>query len=752
MAPTTRSTDNKEGHKPETGQDATKVPNVNPNEKNTGKANSATAIVPPEMIPILTPGTQNQTTPPTVESRLDLLIDQMNILTQTVNSVSLQFHAVKLEIVQLNTKVADIQKNQADIVILEKRVNDITESIQFNDADRNAIKDHIKTIEERQKADHIQINELKNKDWQGPKTCDCSKRLDKLEIEQKKKNLLISGVRERKGENLKGLVLEILSNTKAQIDPYSIDQTVRVGQYNPKASPRPILVKFIDLATKEAIMARKHLIKTNPNCKHIWLNDDLSEVNKRTMAEMRTLGNLAVDMGHQVLLRGNNIIIDGITYDKNSLDKLPPHLSLERAYTRDTPNGIGFHSKHSFLSSFHEAPFRFNKTSYNCSEQAIQHIKAVTHKHEAIAKQIMKETEPLEMKRLGDQITTTEEWRRSENSLMGNLVDHKFDQNPHLAKKCVPQGSILGPLLFNVYINDIVKFAKRNILLYADDSVIFDSSDDISALYTNIQAELNNIVLWCTSHKLTINVKKTKAVLFTNNKEHELAVKNNYNIYLKGEKVDHVPVYKYLGIQLDHNLKFNCQYNETYKLASHKLFMLRRLRSTVTEFTALTIVKTMLLPYLDMGNLYMSSQTAVNLNKFDVILNTALRVVYQIHKPYEAHNLDLYCRANLFSLKYRRKYFLLNMMFRLIHNGDIDLVIPLRETRNNKAPTVKTYIAINDTVGKSPVYVARDLWNKLSIEFRSIENLDAFKVKNRKSMYEAYVSEEVAKLTAGMFM
>ena len=87
---------------------------------------------------------------------------------------------------------------------------------------------------------------------------------------------------------------------------------------------------------------------------------------------------------------------------------------------------------------------------------------------------------------------------------------------------------------------------------------------------------------------------------------------------------------KYLGIQLDHNLKFNCQFNETYKLASDKLFMLRRLRSTITEYTALTIVKTMILPYLDMGNLFMSSQTAANQGKPDAILNTALRVVYLI--------------------------------------------------------------------------------------------------------------------------
>ena len=159
----------------------------------------------------------------------------------------------------------------------------------------------------------------------------------------------------------------------------------------------------------------------------------------------------------------------------------------------------------------------------------------------------------------------------------------------------------------------------------------------------------------------------------------------------------------------------------------------------------------MLLPYLDMGNVYMSSKTMANQGKLDVILNTALRVVYHIYKPYETNNLDLYCRANLVALKYHRNYFLLNLMFRLIQNDDAELVIPQRETRGNRAPIVKTFIPINDTIGKSPVYPARDLWNKLSVDDRNIKSLDCFKATIRKNVYDACVTEEMVKLMAGIF-
>ena len=69
-----------------------------------------------------------------------------------------------------------------------------------------------------------------------------------------------------------------------------------------------------------------------------------------------------------------------------------------------------------------------------------------------------------------------------------------------------------------------------------------------------------------------------------------------------------------------------------------------------------------------------------------------------------------------------------------------------RETRGNRAPTVKTYIAMNDIIGKSPVSYARDLWNKLNVETRNIHILDHFKTVVRKDMNDTYVAEEMARL------
>ena len=79
----------------------------------------------------------------------------------------------------------------------------------------------------------------------------------------------------------------------------------------------------------------------------------------------------------------------------------------------------------------------------------------------------------------------------------------------------VPQGSILGPLLFLIYINDLVNSAnKLSTILLADDTYLFYSGKDIGTIEYTVNNELTQIQEWLTSNQLTLNIKKTNFIIF----------------------------------------------------------------------------------------------------------------------------------------------------------------------------------------------------------------------------------------------
>ena len=128
-----------------------------------------------------------------------------------------------------------------------------------------------------------------------------------------------------------------------------------------------------------------------------------------------------------------------------------------------------------------------------------------------------------------------------------------------------------------MYINDL-----RNCLnhsksyLYADDTVLIESCADIYTSHLNLQADLDNIAHWCKGNKLTINVKKTKGMLFGSSRR----FKNNdiRNLILNGEHVEYVNHYKYLGIIMDSSLTFKKQLQNTIRIVSHKMSSLEKIR------------------------------------------------------------------------------------------------------------------------------------------------------------------------------
>ena len=137
----------------------------------------------------------------------------------------------------------------------------------------------------------------------------------------------------------------------------------------------------------------------------------------------------------------------------------------------------------------------------------------------------------------------------------------------------VPQGSILGPLLFLVYVNDMSSaIGNSSYQLYADDTVVYKTGRNIDEVTRQLQEDLVNLSKWCKCNKLTVNIKKTKYVIF-GLKSQTKRIKN-HSMILDNKTIERVNFYKYLGVILDMHLTFSKHIDNCYRLAAHKIYLL----------------------------------------------------------------------------------------------------------------------------------------------------------------------------------
>jgi exonuclease III len=316
----------------------------------------------------------------------------------------------------------------------------------------------------------------------------------------------------------------------------------------------------------------------------------------------------------------------------------------------------------------------------------------------------------------------------------------------------VPQGSHLGPLLFIIFINDLVTRLTCECLLYADDIKIFKTVNSLNDCYV-LQSDLNTVSDWCKDNFMTLNIDKCFVITFTTRRQ---SIVHDYTI--ENQPLKRSITANDLGILFDDKLSFRAHYQYIVTRANQLLgFIFRSTKCFRNPRTTLYLFNSLVRSILEYGSTIWSPHYKVHTDEIERVQKKCLRMLcYRIHPGRSAiTNYETrLSKFNVHKLETRREYFDFIYLYKIIHAiidvpdliSQINFNFRYSARRSNQTGLFALQVYKNNTSFYNPLVRMARQYNELSKK-----NLDFDVFQPKLQLYIKKLRDILFILKAGTF-
>ena len=305
----------------------------------------------------------------------------------------------------------------------------------------------------------------------------------------------------------------------------------------------------------------------------------------------------------------------------------------------------------------------------------------------------------------------------------------------------VPQGSVLGPILFSIYVNDLPCFVKCKCEMFADDTSLCSSNSDSCRLTSDLQVNIDRLIDWTQLNHMSLNAHKTKC-MYVSARQKRQKMKTNFEpLYIDNRIVEEVNSHKILGVIIDKDLTWTDHVMSLGKRLSTKLLQLSKIKNFLDNHSRKLFFCGHVLPLIDYASTLWDSCSETNLKFLHRLYKRALKLVLLKSSSLTVSD---YKQLNILTFR-NRLFFNKAVCMQKVINGNappkITQAFKINHYRHNHSLTFPR--PRNNLYKSSFLYSGGNLWNNLPVKYKSIPNRNLFKKLLKNSLLSNCTENEL---------